>query len=294
MIALASGDWSARVEPALGGAILDLVWRDRAVFRPTPEGADDVLATACFPLVPYPNRIADGRFTFEGVDVILPVLPAFAPHALHGDAWRHPWTVESWDGDRVRMALDWPGTDAGSMEGWPWPWRALQTVSLNPGGLEVELSVTNTGDRAMPAGLGLHPYFRRTGDTRLRLEASGVWLTDVREIPDRLANPSTLIDWAEGVDVSQAPFVDHAYAGWTGKAVLEGEGRRVVLKADGAGWTQIYAPRGDDYLCVEPVTHRPDAAHAPADEKSGLVRLEPGQTLALAMKIEAGDLEDPR
>ncbi|MFN6982923.1 MAG: aldose 1-epimerase, partial [Brevundimonas sp.] len=126
-IRLQAGDWRATVAPEQGGAILSLDWRGQPVFRPTPEGATDMLETACFPLVPYANRIADARFGFEGRDVRLTALDRFAPHALHGDGWLNPWTVETISDDRVEMRLDWPGETTAEGLGWPWSWRALQT-----------------------------------------------------------------------------------------------------------------------------------------------------------------------
>jgi aldose 1-epimerase len=176
VIALTAGDWRATLAPEQGGAVLSLDWRDQPVFRPTPDGATDMLETACFPLVPYANRIADGRFTFEGRSVELPALERFAPHALHGDGWLLPWTVDSQRANEVEMTLYWPG----GTDGWPWPWRARQTVELTAQGLTITLSVTNTGAAVMPAGLGLHPYFHRRGDSCLTLSAEGVWITDSR------------------------------------------------------------------------------------------------------------------
>jgi len=287
VIALTAGDWRATLAPELGGAVLSLDWRDRPVFRRTPDGATDILETACFPLVPYANRIADGRFVFEGRSVQLPTLERFAPHALHGDAWLLPWTVESQTENRVEMTLDWPG-DA---DGWPWPWRARQIVELTDQGLSISLSMTNTGDAVMPAGLGLHPYFHRYADSRLTLSAEGVWITDAREIPERLAPVAEVADWSNGLALADAPFVDHAYAGWTGQAVLDGGSRWVMLSADApAHWTQVYAPLGADFFCVEPVTHRPDAHNAPAGEDHGLARLAPGETSSFAMRIGATPL----
>jgi aldose 1-epimerase len=287
MIALTVGDWRATLAPEMGGAVLSLDWRGRPVFRPSPDGATDILDTACFPLVPYANRIADGRFIFEGRTVQLTVLERFAPHALHGDGWLLPWTVESQTENRVEMALDWPGDDAG----WPWPWRAHQAVELTEQGLTITLSVTNTGDTVMPVGLGLHPYFHRPADAELTLAAEAVWLTDAREIPDRLAAPAELTDWANGLALAEAPFVDHAYAGWTGEAVLQGGGRRVTMRADApARWTQVYAPVGADFLCVEPVTHRPDAHNAPTAERTGLMRLAPGEQASVVMTVSAADI----
>ena len=273
--------------PERGGAVLSLDWQGQPVFRPTPNGATDILETACFPLVPYANRIADGRFAFEGRSVQLPTLERFAPHALHGDGWLLPWTVENQKEQRVEMTLDWPGDEAG----WPWSWRARQTVELTDQGLAITLSMTNAGEAAMPAGLGLHPYFHRYADSRLTLSAHGVWVTDAREIPERLAAPAEIADWSSGLALADAPFVDHAYAGWTGEAVLEGGGRRVTMMADApARWTQIYAPAGADFFCVEPVTHRPDAHNAPSSEPTGLQRLAPGHSLEMAMTVLAVEL----
>ena len=284
MIWLEAGDWRVTVAPELGGAVLSLDWQGQPVFRPTPDGATDILETACFPLVPYANRIADGRFVFDGRPVRLTPLDRFAPHALHGDGWLLPWTVENQTEQRVEMTLDWPGDEAV----WPWPWRAHQVIELTDQGLTITLSMTNTGEAAMPAGLGLHPYFHRYADSRLTLSAQGVWITDAREIPERLAPVAEIADWSNGLTLAEAPFVDHAYAGWTGEAVLDGGGRRVTLTADApARWTQVYAPIDADVLCVEPVTHRPDAHNAPQGEDHGLVRLWPGETRSLAMTIGA-------
>lgn len=291
MIALTAGDWRATLAPEQGGAVLSLDWRGRPVFRSTPEGATDILETACFPLVPYANRIADGRFVFEGREVRLQTLERFAPHALHGDGWLLPWTVESQTTNRVEMTLEWfPKADADA-QGWPWPWRASQTAELSDQGLTITLSVINTGDAVMPAGLGLHPYFHRYADSQLTLSAEGVWTTDAREIPERLAPVQNIADWSNGLALAGAPFVDHAYVGWTGEAIMDGGDRRVVMAADApARWTQVYAPMGVDFFCVEPVTHRPDALNAPADEPTGTTRLAPGQTLSLAMRIGAAPL----
>lgn len=283
MIVLSAGGWSATVLPALGGAILSLDLAGRPVFRPTPPGSDDILQTACFPLVPYANRIADGRFSFGGREVTLPVLAQFAPHALHGDGWLRPWAVDAVDETSVTMRL------SGGGDHWPWAWTAVQTIRLSEAGLEVELSATNDADEPAPMGLGLHPYFHRAPDTRLTLAAEGVWLTDARQIPHRLARPAELADWSHGLDLSDAPFVDHAYAGWDGRATISGGGLTTTLTAsDTARWTQVYAPKGEAFLCVEPVTHRPDALNAPTAEAAGLAVLQPGESLSVGMAVTAG------
>ena len=280
MIRLAAGDWVATVRPGLGGAITGLTWRGQPVLRPTPDGTETILETACFPLVPYANRIADGRFVFGGREVELPVLDPFAPHALHGDGWLRPWTVEATDSASVTLSLN------GGGDHWPWRWTAVQTITLDEGGLRIDLAMTNDSDQPAPAGLGLHPYFVRPADGRLTLAADGVWLTDAREIPERLVSPAALVDWSGGQALASAPFVDHAYAGWSGRATIAGGGRVVTVAAsDNCHWTQVYAPLEADFVCVEPVTHRPDALNAPAGEDAGVAVLAPGETLSIWMTV---------
>ena len=280
-----SGDWDLSLRPELGASITSLTWRGRDVLRPASDDLDSPLAASSFPLAPYANRIDGGAFAFEGRAVRLPATPGFEPHALHGVGWRSRWTVLRPDDWTIELALA-----AEAAPEWPWAWTATHRLTLSEDGLEMSLSLANTDAAAMPAGLGLHPYFAVDAATRLQLSASRVWLTDAREIPERLAAAGDLIDWREGVAVAEAPFVDHAYADWDGRAALLHDAWRVDLIASpNARWTQVYAPRGENFVCVEPVTHRPDAHNAPAGEDSGLTALAPGATLSMTARITASE-----
>src|SRR3984957_9975826 len=82
------------LDPGRGGTIRELNWHGHDVLRPTPANAgDDPLDTACFPMVPFVNRIAYGRFEFGGRTVQLERNWSEDPHPLHGQGWRKPWTV---------------------------------------------------------------------------------------------------------------------------------------------------------------------------------------------------------
>jgi aldose 1-epimerase len=269
VITLNHGDWSA-VIALQGAAVSSLKKAGQDVLRPTPAGATDILDFACFPLVPYANRIADGRLAFEGREVRLPVLTRFSPHALHGEGWLAVWTVL--EQTNACLTLSFGGGD------WPWRYEAVQTLTLSDDGLRIELSLTNRDTTPMPAGLGLHPYFPRKPDSRLDAPTTGVW-TGEDIVPDRLAPSSEVIDWPDR-PIADLPFVDHCFEGWSGEARLSDADGATVLRAS-ADRLHVYVPTGEDFLCVEPVTHRPDVFNQAEPGAQGFAVLAPGATLSL-------------
>ncbi|MGY6662833.1 MAG: aldose 1-epimerase [Glycocaulis sp.] len=275
---LAAGDWRATLLPGLGGAIGSLSYRGREVLRPTPAGTTDVLATSCFPLVPYANRVANGRFIWAGDAVHLPVLPGFAPHAIHGLGWQCPWQVDEADISAAVLSLE-----AGGDGGWPWRFMAEQFITLTQSGLRIDLRLTNCDHNPMPAGLGLHPYFLLGAGGRLSLTAKKVWLSDETLIPSTLADASAICDFAHGKRLPARTLIDHCYEGWDGVAELKTAERTVRVRAD-TGRVHIYAPATGGFCCVEPVTHRPDAANAGPGEP-GMPVIGAGGQASLRMEI---------
>lgn len=281
MIRLAAADWTAGLRPDLGGAVVFLRRGERDVLRPAPDGASGPLETACFPLTPYANRIAGGRFVFEGREVVIPALPAFAPHALHGDGWLKPWAVETPEPESVAMTLD-----GGGDPYWPWPYRARQTGTLTTDGLEIRLEVENLSDAVMPAGLGLHPYFPRPAGVRLTAATQGVW-TGADIVPDRRGPSGAVADWTgQAVDAAAAavPLIDNAYEGWSGLAELADAEGTTRITAD-VDRLHVFVPPGQDFLCLEPVSHRPDVFNQERPGQSGFRVLAPGQTARLTMRV---------
>lgn len=283
MIVLQTGDWRAVLNPALGGSVAELSWRGRPVLRPTPADAADPLQTACFPLVPWANRIANGRFTFNGLAFEVGATQGFEPHALHGQGWRRAWEANVIDPAEAVLSFRHPGG-----KDWPWAFSAKQRFVLSELGFHITLSMTNIDSGAQPAGLGLHPYLNRLPDDRLTLVAPRVWRADEALIPRKLVPASTVFDWSDGPAISDAPFVDNTYEGWNELARLAHADWSVTVTSPGTHRAHIYAPRDAGFVCIEPVSHRPNALNAPANEASGLVVLQPGRTVSLSMTIGAG------
>ena len=265
--------WSAGIEPGCGGSVSRLDWNGIAVLRPAPPGATSPLRMASFPLLPFANRIANGRFGPHR----LPRNFGDHPHALHGNGWQSIWTAEPPGEDRVRLRLEHDGG-----ESWPWRYAAVQDIELVAGLARFRIELTNRDSRSMPAGLGFHPYFPLYPETRLMACAEAVWLTDEEQLPVHRADAAHFGNWAAGSPVAGKGLIDNAYAGWDGAARIEQPGLVLEIEASGAHAFHLYRPEREDFFCFEPVSHLPDAHNRPAFL---LDRLEPGESLALEMRI---------
>jgi aldose 1-epimerase len=279
MISLAAGDWEAEVRPQAGGSMAALRYRGVDVLSPMPEGTLDPLQAACFPLVPYCNRIASGRFEWAGEEVQLP--PNFLPerHSLHGLSWQRPWSVESQVETKCVLVDDYDGKGA-----WPWAYRAQQRIRLGPRGCAMTLVLINRSDGPMPAGLGIHPYFRRGSEASIRFASDHVLLVSSETLPTGVtALPSHFGEFAGG-DLLPTETVDHCFAYWQGAAEISDDLGTIRLTADGAPHLHLYAPADGSALCLEPVSHTPDALNQAPDE---MIVLPPGCAAAMTLWISA-------
>jgi len=281
LVELRAGETTLSLAPAIGGGVAALRWRGHDILRPARTEslrAADPLGLGSFPLTPFAGRITAGRFVFDGRAIELPANLAGEAAAIHGQGWRQPWLVASSSAATARLTFN---HAAGA---WPWDYRAEQTFALEDGVLIHGLTVTNASERPMPAGLGLHPYFRRDADTRLEAQVGGVFMT-----PDGPPAPLPAAwDWRR--DPPLTAFVDHQFSGWTGTARVSwpSRGLSATLTAQPpTPYLVVFAPAGEDYFCVEPVSHQLDAVnHSPGGADHGMRVLAEGETTSLVMRLD--------
>jgi aldose 1-epimerase len=284
MITLSRGDCELVLAPSAGGTVRALRLGGQDLLRPAPPGIDDPLAAAAFPLVPFSGRIDRGRFRAGGELVTL--APNFPPeaHAIHGQGWQRPWTVERTEAASARLVYRHDGED------WPWRYRATQAFRLRPDGLDLELALSNESDRPMPAGLGWHPYFPRS-DATLTAAVRRIWPSGETGLvaPPRAPEPAEALDAPRAVDTLE---LDHCFDAGAAGATLRWPGRGRTLRLTGDAVLRfliVYTPPGQDFFCVEPVSHAPDAVNSTLpDAETGRRVLEPGETLRarLALSVQ--------
>jgi len=281
-VTLLAGDVRVDIKPALGGAVTRFSKGGIDLFRRASPAVSDVVQTGCFPLVPFCNRIRDGRFAFDGKEVRLtPNLPP-QRHPLHGQGWREPWRVSDF-GD-FAVTLDYrhrPGE-------WPWAYLARQRFEVDEAGLTITLECRNEADGPMPCGLGFHPFFDAPPDTVLDTRVSGVWTIDEEIMPVALEPAVGRYDLAER-NIAGADL-DNGYEGWSGSAEVRWPSRGAGVRITSAAPRfQVYAPADLPVLCAEPVTNANDALSRPSSEwpSLGIEVLQPGEALRLEARFEA-------
>jgi aldose 1-epimerase len=247
-------------------------------------------------LIPWPNRLRDGRYSFEGEEHQLPLTEPAKHNAIHGLVRWANWSAASRAEDRVTMAyLLHP------QSGWPFALSLEIEYRLADNGLTVQTRATNVGSGACPYGAGAHPYLTLGTDTidPLHLQAPGqrYMTSDERGIP-------TGSEPVEGTDFD---FLNAREVGGTqldtgyGDLRRDEDGRarvrlttpngprRVTLWLD-EGYPYLMLFTGDSLpdtarrrrgLGIEPMTCAPNALQS----REGLEILAPGESVATAWGI---------
>jgi len=287
VIRLQKGGLTVDVSP-LGGAILSASWHGMPILMPTPSpglASQGLGAEACFPLVPFGNRIENNAFRFDGRDYALSPNAA-DPLVLHGDGWLRRWAIR----ERTPQAIVFcyrHEADAAS----PFAYAATETIEIGDDSLSLSLAVTNQATKPLPYGLGFHPYFPRTPATRILANVKRYWSERERHLPDSAGPLPPDFDISAGTKLP-ARWLNNTFDGWDGKARIEFPENSLAISMDADpcfGHIVIYSPSAEDgFFCLEPMTHRPNGHSEPS--VSGLVALAPGTTLAARVRLRCRTL----
>lgn len=275
---LQSSDLSLTVSPLHGGGIVSFEGFDEQVLKSAPTPISGPTDPASFVLVPYCNRIAQGRVDFG--DQPLHLTPAIAgePHALHGEGWVSAWTVKGHGATSATLCFSYE-PEKGK---WPWAFEATQHYELSGQSLIHRLKVQNRSERPMPAGLGFHPYFpHETGDG-FTAHVGGRWHAGEGLLPTTHEKGNSDAYWPDGQLRLDRPL-DHCFTGWDGKLTITRKNIKVSLAASAElGLLHVYAPPGAEFFCAEPVSHMPDAINRPGEPGQMRV-LHPGEEFQVSI-----------
>jgi aldose 1-epimerase len=286
LLRLATGPLELVLAPGVGGSIvrLDYVTESKKVpVLRSPDGdLRSPLEAGNFPLVPYCNRIREGRFSFRGREVTIGRNVEADASPLHGDGWLAPWEVVSAAESAAELAYRHVAGE------WPWAYEARQVFQLDGQGLSLRLTCRNLSAEPMPCGLGQHPYFHCTAETRLDTQVTHAWTIDDKVLPVERVPATGRYDLADRLICGQD--LDNGFGGWGGSALLETPGLpfRIRVSSPDARFFQVYSPSSGGIVVAEPVSHANAALNEPEEkwEELGLRVLEPGEEISLGARID--------
>ncbi len=165
----------------VGGGLRTYAVNGRDVVMPYPLDAICPESRGAV-LAPWPNRLADGRYTAHGITYQLPVTEPSRNTALHGlVAWQR-WTVIQQSPSAVTVELALP-----PQPGYPFDLLLQVTYSLSAAGLRVDSRTRNRSDTAAPFGIGFHPWLSPgvagLDDCSLQISARSHLTVDDRLLP---------------------------------------------------------------------------------------------------------------
>ncbi len=267
-------------------------------------------------LFPFPNRVRDGSYSFEGKNYSLAKLLATgrdkgAGHAIHGLVNDKCWTVdEDWADETGAYIICSLQLDANPdiFEQYPFPCKISVTYSLVDGVLEMKTDVENTGTASLPMGLGIHPWFpvalrpglrlphglneislETRAEAAVHVPANSMWELE-KLMPNGKITPLSASD--SKYDVShyaslKDTFFDHVFTelehrpdGWTEGGLRDSNtGLELFVEADSSfrEWV-LYAPENRPVIALEPYTCTTDAVNLELQGvDSGLITLPAGE-----------------
>ncbi|MGN6598704.1 MAG: aldose 1-epimerase family protein [Actinomycetes bacterium] len=242
------------------------------------------------PLIPWPNRLADGRYEWDGRNYQVPLTEPEKDNAIHGFLRWQPWALVEQADSRVVVE-----TQIFPRKGYPFTLHVNVEYELTDSGLVCTTTATNLGTQDLPYAHGQHPYLSpgdkgaKVDDCTLTLEANKRVATDKRQLPtDVVPVEGTEYDFRQGRSLKGLE-VDYAFTDLTRDAdglawihLDRADNRRASLWADEHyPYLEIYTSdtlSGDRQragLGSEPMTAPPNAFQSGSD----VIRLAPEQSV---------------
>lgn len=255
LFTIANGLLVVTVAPHAGGRIAQIIHRGEPLLVEYGPETSAMIAWGSYPMVPWAGRVRDGRFDFQGNSYELPL--NLGEHAIHGVGFGLSWRVDRQEGNLIDLSLVLPND-----ERWPFGGEVRQRIEAGSGWLKMKLSVRAI-ERAMPAVIGWHPWFRK---------------------PERLDFTPRKIYPRDGRGIATTPCIDPTPGPWddcfinSDPVLLHYAGQSVRLLSDCSHWV-VYDETAYA-TCVEPQSGPADSFNIePAV-------LQPGETLERSFLIE--------
>lgn len=262
-----SEGFSCKVFPNLGGSIQELTLNNVNLIKEIAmdDGGLEHYQTY-YPsavLFPFPNRIADGKYSFEEEQFQLPINESNFKNAIHGLVTDKHFVVQEIDHCSISLQFT-----HRTSHGFPFPFEFVIRYVFTETELNLKYEVTNSGQKIFPFGMGWHPYFELGNYENCNVEFSAMktYVNDEKMIPvDSEAYNMDVLSLAEAK-------LDNAYQLQNGHIQMNSPNYLLKMEVPKDSYLQLYTPQNRASLAIEPMTCIADSFN----NGVGLKQLSPG------------------
>lgn len=233
-------------------------------------------------LAPFPNRVCDGKYTFQGTQYQLEQNEQARGHALHGFLMKKQCDlISSEQTDEYSRSVFSTTIHSTEFKGYPFDVEITLSFTLKEAELTIEMGGTNKGRTDAPFGMGWHPYLtagKRIDECGLLIPAESTLETDDTKelIPTGKHLPNSFGTFMRPIGTYT---FDTCFVDLDGTAVRFED--RELFFDESMKYLQIYTPEERNSIAVEPMTCAPDAFN----NGFGLITLVPGETIKRSFGI---------
>lgn len=293
---------SAEILPFLGGAVNSLIINQAGTllelidgYRSLGEAVSEVASSfKGSSLFPFPNRVENGKYSYDGEPYQLRLNFPQENNAIHGLVYNKEFTVQQRVENNDECSLDIGFTSSGPDEGYPFPYHLMHRYCLHKSrGFSCTTRVTNRFGRTIPIGHGFHPYFSagadRIDNLVLQFPAEQILAVDSRNIPTgaRTAYKDFTAPSKIGTTTLDSCFCLSSQDGRAETSMTNPQHnlRLTVWQETGPGkynYLQLYTPPHRKSIAIEPMSCPPNALNS----SEGLIHLYAGKTVSFSWGVE--------
>lgn len=276
------------VAPAHGARLTELVFKagmeyHSVLWETTPNDCITGAWSKNEILFPFPNRIEDGKYEYEGISYQLPINEVENNNALHGMVANAKFDVVEQNASDSEGHITLRHKYDGSKKYYPFPFMLEVTYKYDFKGFDVLFVVKNTGKSTLPFGLGWHPYFKLGKDglmgVKLTIPETDHLLLGKRNLPTgEIQNFNyselELSDWNLD-DCFRLKQSEVSYELWNEYIKLFMSGSEEFR------YLQLFTPEGCGTVAIEPMTSGVNVFN----NKEGLRYLKASDSFQVSFKI---------
>lgn len=268
------------IVPEIGGTVLDIWFNGRSILDgyQTPDELEEGKWGKCAILFPFPNRLCDGRYEWQGNTYTFPINNAATNNAIHGFVRHQAFDYEWGHSGENEASFTVAYTYDGHLAYYPFPFTLKLTFTISDEGtFRTAVEVINRHTGSIPVGFGWHPYFQLTEKVEtcaMQIPACEKVAIDDRMLPTGATTTYTSFEQQQAIGDT---FLDNCFLATADYQLhIEGDGRRLTLEASAQQFPyfQVFTPPHRTCVALEPMSCNVNAFQ----NQDGLVDLAPEKT----------------